>query len=179
MAKIDEETMAKRLATCKDLDLPLSSAVSDELGEFLKRFRAMICRAGYCCLDLKREPDAWAEYVFELRLERIPKPSERSRAWERYKVVSARKIHIIRELIEKGDGFITLVPQFKRYHEENERVGCIGTVTTFIVCDSAGEDVRCISWGGYGPDAWNDIAPGEDWLETVKEEVERLAGRSK
>ncbi|KAH8101384.1 hypothetical protein BXZ70DRAFT_932795 [Cristinia sonorae] len=177
MAEMDELTKTLRELTGEDDDLPLMSTVNDELGEFLKRFRAMICRAGYCCLKISQNPDAWAKYVFRLRIERIKNPSRESRPWERYKVVGGEAVSID-ALLKKNDSFRDLIPQFLKYNEENVKVGCVGTVTTFLECDSAGADVRCVSWGGYGEDSWDDVAPGEDWLVTIKEEVERLSGRT-
>lgn len=182
LSDVDDLLNMARVLSGEDLDLPLVSTINEELGEFLKRFRPMICRAGYCCLKIKHNPDAWSKYVFQLRVERIRKPPKNSKVWERYKVVSGEALSIA-GLLKEHDGFKALMPQFERYHEENVRVGCIGTVTTFLVCDSAklgdDHDVRCVSWGGYGEDAWDDVFPGEDWLETLKEEVEKMAGRAK
>ena len=178
MAEADRLTAMLRMLTGDQSNLPPSSLVHDELGEFLKRFRAMICRAGYCCLKIKQNPDAWSKYIFQLRIERIPNPPQETKPWERYKVVSGEQLSVA-ELLEKGDDFRTMLPQTERYRQRNADVGCVGTLTTFLVCDSSGQDIRCVSWGGFGKDSWNDVTPGEDWFETIRSEVERLSGRAR
>ncbi|KAJ3488285.1 hypothetical protein NLI96_g2940 [Meripilus lineatus] len=157
----------------------LASTVMAEIAEFLKRFRPMICLAGFRCLGIARgNPDAWKTHVFVLRVDRIPNPSKTSRPWQRYQVVDAIAIPVAMLLEAQGDEFNEFLKQGEAYHKENVRVGCIGTIMTFINCDSAGQDLRLISWAGYGKDTWSQVGPAEeDWFLPLYNSVERISGR--
>ncbi|KAI0783782.1 hypothetical protein C8Q75DRAFT_810579 [Abortiporus biennis] len=179
MAEHDESMLALRLFSGEDLDKPLSSQVSVEVGDFLKRFRPLICQAGYRCLQIKSgSPDAWKTHVFVLNVERVSMAKALTvKPWARYRIVGGKSVEKKKLLEEHGAQLKGTFDQGEVYHQENVRVGCIGTITTFIECESAGPVMRCVSWGGYGEDAWDDVKPGEDWMDTLRTAVDRLCGR--
>lgn len=158
---------------------PRSMTVNQEMGDFLRRFRPAICQASYRCLGVQKgEVDAWKKFVFVVRIARMPNPVPDSKTWSRYQVTDAKAEPL--GLLLQGYGGEALDPTLKQgetYHEENVRVGCIGTIMTFLQCDSAGHDIRIVSWAGYGPQAWDDDVPCLDWKRTLVETVEKAAGR--
>ena len=154
---------------------PSSLEVNQEMGEFLKRFRPVICKASYRCFGIQQgNKDAWKTHVFVLRIERMDDPPKNSRPWARYRVVDAKSVTIASVLKKLGeDSLQSTLQQGEVYHEENVRVGCIGTIMTFLECSSTGHQIRLVSWAGYGANAWDDDVPVPDWKTTLIETVEK------
>lgn len=158
---------------------PSSLQVNQEMGEFLKRFRPVICQASYRCFGVQQgNADAWQKDVFVVRIERLEDPPEDSRPWSRYRVVDAHSLPIANLLAAMGeDALRPTLKQGEVYHEENVRVGCIGTIMTFLECVSTGHQIRLVSWAGYGPEAWDDDVPCPDWKNALITAVEKTCGR--
>ncbi|KAI0090106.1 hypothetical protein BDY19DRAFT_750843 [Irpex rosettiformis] len=157
---------------------PTNTEVNEEMGEFLRRFRPIICQASYRCLEVQKgASDAWKKYVFIVRIERIPKSSKKSKPWSRYKVVDAYKESIDEIKASYGHQIAPTLEQGEVYHKENVGVGCVGTIMTFLRCSSTGNDIQLISWAGYGENAWDDDALVPNWEEELIRSVEKICGR--
>lgn len=159
---------------------PTSVEVNAEMGEFLRRFRAVICRASHRCFGVNRgNKDAWKTEVFVVRIQRLPKFPRDARGWQRYRVVDAKSIHLADVLKEPmRESFQVTLKQGEAYHEENMKTGCVGTIMTFLECDSAGSRIQLVSWAGYGPDAYDEDDPCEDWKTVLVDAVEKASGRA-
>lgn len=173
------ERLTRNLTGESDDDRPTNTEVNDELGEFLRRFRPIICQASYRCFEIQNgQVDAWKKYVFVVRIERIPKPSKHSKPWSRYKVVDVYKRPLEEVKKDFGNSFIPTLKQGEVYHQENVGVGCVGTIMSFLLCNSAGSDIQLTSWAGYGQDAWDDDVPVADWKGEFIRSVEKICGRT-
>ncbi|KAI0779205.1 hypothetical protein BC629DRAFT_1594572 [Irpex lacteus] len=151
------ERLTRNLTGEADDDRPTNTEVNDELGEFLRRFRPIICQASYRCFEIQNgQVDAWKKYVFVVRIERIPKPSKHSKPWSRYKVVDVYKRPLEEVKKDFGNSFIPTLKQGEVYHQEN---------------------VGLTSWAGYGQDAWDDDVPVADWKGEFIRSVEKICGR--
>ncbi len=178
MARHDELELMERQLFGTHKDRPVSSEVDQELREFLKRFRPVICQAGYRCLGVQKgRTEAWKHEAFVMRVKRIKKPDPESRLWSRYKVVDAKAVPLEELAEEYGGDMQPLLKQGEVYHEENVKTGCIGTIMTFLNCDSAGRDLRVSSWAGYHPEGWDDDEPCDDWKAALVSAIERGCGR--
>lgn len=76
---------------------------------------------------------------------------------------------------EFGPELQDMLKQGDIYHKENVKEGCVGTITTFLVCNSDGHDRRVISWAGHDPEGWGDA--GKDWFGDLVRAVEEGCGR--
>ncbi|GJE85365.1 zinc finger MYND domain-containing protein [Phanerochaete sordida] len=158
---------------------PSSLEVNQEMGEFLKRFRPVICQASYRCFGVQQgNSDAWRHNVFVLTVERIENPPRDSKPWARYRVQDAKAVPVATLLRTLGeDALSPTLKQGEVYHEENVRVGCVGTIMTFLECVSTGHQIRLVSWAGYGPEAWDDDVPCPDWKASLKNAVEKVSSK--
>lgn len=158
---------------------PSTLQVNGEMGEFLKRFRPVLCQASYRCFGVQQgHSDAWRHNVFVVTIARLDDPPEDSRPWARYTVVDAKATRIAELVDELGeDALRPTLKQGEVYHEENVRVGCVGTIMTFLECTSAGHQIQLVSWAGYGPETWEEGVPCPDWKGALIDAVERISGR--
>ena len=159
---------------------PSNVQVNQEMGEFLKRFRPVICQASYRCFGIQEgNKDAWKDNIFVVRIKRIEDPPKDSKPWARYEVVDASSVRLAELKKTLGEGaFQPTLKQGEVYHEENARVGCVGTIMTFLECECAMYPIRLVSWAGYGPEAWDDDVPCPDWRAALINSVEKHSGRS-
>ena len=159
---------------------PSSLEVNQEMGEFLKRFRPVICQASYRCFGVQQgNTDAWKHNVFVLRIERMEDPPRNSKLWARYRVQDAKSVSISTFMRKIGENtFRPTLKQGEVYHEENVRVGCVGTIMTFLECVSTGHQIRLVSWAGYGPEAWDDDVPCADWKASLINAVEKVSSKA-
>ncbi|EKM57704.1 uncharacterized protein PHACADRAFT_138942 [Phanerochaete carnosa HHB-10118-sp] len=158
---------------------PSSLQVNQEMGEFLKRFRPVICQASYRCFGVQQgNTDAWKHNVFVMRIVRMEDPPADSKPWARYRVSDAKSVPITKLVRKIGeDALRPTLKQGEVYHEENVRVGCIGTIMTFLECVSTGHQIRVVSWAGYGPNAWDDDVPCADWKTSLINAVEKVSSK--
>ncbi|THH29074.1 hypothetical protein EUX98_g5110 [Antrodiella citrinella] len=153
---------------------------------FVRHFRPQICAADYHCLGIKhKDPEAWLHNIFQLRIERIPNPPANAKLWAYYKVTGAKTVSIQSLRIKynrrrEAKEFQETYNQGVANHRENVKEGCVGTITTFVMCDSDGEiDRECISWAGHDMEGGGEA--GMDWygdlVKAVQEGSERLSAR--
>lgn len=162
----------------------LPTEVLAEVRSFTQQFRPALYQAGYNCLDIFHDPDAYQNAVVSVEIIRLPDHIllRNSKPWTRWTIVDIRSVTMeeIKRSCETPEEYAG-VAEFKSQQERLQRQtnGAAGTITLMIRgrVEETNFELRNMAYCGYGQGAQEDLEIVPNWKEKVISMVAKKCGR--